>query len=882
MTISHSAWEEQQQKLQELTEAGVEINVKPDHKLEVSFQGHTYQLKLNRDASSLTDPALFKIATLSMHLLFKQNLLTSSFEKISIKDKKISVIGEKTQEIPLADTSSQSLEEIRGTFSTGGKIPGAEEAFSSKLDSILSPPPTLFSKLKKYEGLYALVHTSQLDSSKEVQSVYKKIEAKFTELEFLNSPAAWAQKADLLDALDLLIDKYPHAHLEPIQIGTPPDTAPWRTGSVPLVPYSHLKTAIEKMENALGKTAEVGTRRFKDMHALEDSLKGIAVGEHSGTAGNIIRGLTSQKRNPHLAPVFGAIYRFMTRMIGWAYKNPALIGSNLSKIAKASRGMGIQPMEILSRKLADDGGEVFFYRGPRYLFDPHKSIHQYKTVDEWFGRDLTPRARRDYLNKVRRMEKDLTASYGADPKGASRVVISNSDSRVRVKQIEGEDFSKPQDIVGKVLSAEAEEEAHQNKDNPAYYLESYQFNTNNLLGLKTQDNLQPGKLEQKKIKAFQSAVTKTGAGAHREITQERDHEQLILDAQRELLAGMARTFQREGAIQVIQRLAPADVHNYTATVKGTPLDHASAVEALKNRLSSTDSNKEERAVLEQLLEVFTAQEVALGRKSQPTIDIYGKLSGNTSVQTNAIDNRPAILAQNDRKVMLFQHEDGSLSMHVFIGATGVNRVNVTTDSIQMEQGDRQGDMRPGEDVYQAGENSSFAATRTTTRDGLKKLQVGERQGAFNKQGSTVISYYLPADFTILPEINAFKEVGAYQGQTRRRKVEGGSESATMRKEAEVLCKMGDPLLVKTEIALVQYLERLLPDSFKEPSQTAETILADFVKIETAPTPSEQRLHELLRKMTTLPSEDLSYSENTLKEKLTPLLTQRLVLLNPSS
>ena len=881
MTISHSAWEEQQQKLQELTEAGVEINLKPDHKLEVSFQGHTYQLKLNRDTSNLTDPALFRIATLSMHLLLKQDLLTSSFEKISIKDKKISVMGEKPQEKTLTGTSSKSLEEIQETFSTGEKIAGAEEAFSSKLDSILSPPPTRFSKLKKYEGLYALVEASQLDSSTEVLSAHQKIQTKFKEIEFHDSLAAWAQKADLLDALDLLIDKYPHAHLEPIQISTRSDTGAWRAGSVPLVPYSHLKTAIETMESALDKTAEVGTRQFTDMRALEDTLKGIAVGEHSGTTGNVIRGLTSQKRNPHLAPVFGAIYRFMTRMIGWAYKNPALIGSNLSKIAKASKGMGIQPMEILSRKLADDKGEVFFYRGPRYLFDPNKSIHQYTTVDEWFGRDLTPRARRDYLSKVRRMEKDLTASYGADPEGASRVVISNSDSRVRVKQIEGKDFSKPQDIVGKVLSAEAEEEAHQNKDNPAYYLESYQFNTNNLLGLKTQDNLEPGTLKQEKIEAFQSAVAQTEGRTTPEITKESDHQQLILDAQRELLAGMARTFQREGAIQVIQRLAPADVHNYTATVKGTPLDHARAVKALKKRLSSADSNNKEHAVLKQLLDVFAAQAVALGRTSQPTIDIYGKLSGNTSVQTNAIDNRPAILAQNDRKVMLFQHEDGSLSMHVFIGATGVNRVNVTTDSIQMDQGDRQGDMRPGEDVYKASDDS-FAATRTTTRDGLKKLQVGERQGAFNKQGSTVISYYLPADFTILPEINAFKEVGAYQGQTRRRKVDGGSESPTMRKEAEVLCKMGDPLLVKTEIALVQYLERLFPDSFKKPSQTAETILDDFVKTETVPTPSEQRLHELLKKITTLPPEGLSYSENTLKEKLTPLLTRRLALLKPSS
>ncbi len=257
------------------------------------------------------------------------------------------------------------------------------------------------------------------------------------------------------------------------------------------------------------------------------------------------------------------------------------------------------------------------------------------------------------------------------------------------------------------------------------------------------------------------------------------------------------------------------------------------------------------------------------------------MQGNTSVQTNAVDNNPGILSQNDRKVMLFQHEDGNISLHVFIGATGVNRVNVSTDSIQMEQGTRQGDMRPGQDVYTA-EKGFFAAKETTTRDGIRKLAVGERQGGFNKQGSTVISYYMPTDFAILPEISAFAQVGNYAGNTHRINSEGKPEIVRMRKEAEILCKMGDPLLVKTEIAMVQHLERLFPEKFSATNSPANgfNIVRDFANATFVPKENEHNIHNLLRRVSN-PNARLSHDESLLRARLQVMLTQRLGIIKQS-
>lgn len=410
------------------------------------------------------------------------------------------------------------------------------------------------------------------------------------------------------------------------------------------------------------------------------------------------------------------------------------------------------------------------------------------------------------------MEEEISTHYGPpSSKNSSRVAISNADCRARVRELS--DFAAPQEIVGKVLTEESAEEAAE--EDPSYYLGTYAFTTKQLLGLSREEKLEARPLPPKASS---------------------------MDAQRELLAGMARVFQEEGAVQVVQRLAPADIHNYTAPVNGTPLSQSAAVAVLAERAKTMGKEKESE-FLNTLLDYLP--------KKQTTIDIYGGLIGNASVQTAAVTNQPAILAQNDRKVMLFQHDDDSLSLHVFIGATGVNRVSVNQDSIHMEQGEQQGDMGFGTEASRG------------------KLRQGARKGGFDKEGSTVISYYLRSDFTPLESVKKAQESVVYEQIVQRKDFSGQIKPVTLRKEVEILCQMGDPLLIKTEIALAEKLETLLGKNFAT-CTSAEQVFQKFKQTQQAQDP----LHLFLNKK----DEDLTWSERQLKERLSHTIKERLRIL----
>lgn len=95
--------------------------------------------------------------------------------------------------------------------------------------------------------------------------------------------------------------------------------------------------------------------------------------------------------------------------------------------------------------------------------------------------------------------------------------------------------------------SEAELEAKARKDDPTYYANNYAFNNKNLFGRRSSDPMQLGVIPEKKGK-----------------------KQLVV-AQHELLAGIYWLLDRTGAVQVVQRLAPSDIHNYVAPLDGTPL-----------------------------------------------------------------------------------------------------------------------------------------------------------------------------------------------------------------------------------------------------------------------------------------------------------------------
>jgi phosphatidylserine decarboxylase len=586
---------------------------------------------------------------------------------------------------------------------------------------------------------------------KDLPEFYQFVEEAFRKIEHSDGILSWIHRGDLLDAIDCLVSRDParFKHLNITQNQTPNE---FKESSVPLIDYKTVKVVNEVLG---GNT----------IATLEDLKGKVDVLPENSKAAAVIDKVTRQNAGI-VAWFFRLVERVVTSIAGWKFNSPALFGNQLDKIADASIGMNIKSSEVLAVKKENETTKE--YRGPKFLFG--KSLHQFATVNDWFKRSLTEEATKLYVAKAEQKESSLTLKYGVEEQNVSRVVISNSDSRLRFHDIEPGKFGDTYELTGKVLNPESEELAKKRKDNPIYYEDKYKFSPKNLLGRLESDSMEP-----------------------RSVKDQKGDKQIIA-AQHELLSGMYRAFDRRGATQVIQRLAPEDVHNYVAPLNGKPLSN---LEATKFLAEQTGVNEQEKQHFKDLEEVFIKQEQELKRPSQPTIDIYGSLA---SVSTKAVSNRSSILSQNDRKIMLYKHEDGSFSMHVFIGATGVGKVDVSTETNPLQRGARQGDMQFGLDIYQKEDSSTVRDTKT--RDGLNKLTLGRWQGGFPINGSTVISYYLPKDFTLYPKLEEAKEKLAY-GE--------GIERA----EVELKAQMGSPILVKTEFAMAELLEKKFPKEFSE-------------------------------------------------------------------
>ncbi|CCB91351.1 putative uncharacterized protein [Waddlia chondrophila 2032/99] len=718
-----------------------------------------------------------------------------------------------------------------------------------RIDKMLLASPSRY----QFRGLsYQVAQSIKNLSPNQRKELYSSIEKAFRLVEHEDSNSAWIQRADLLDAIDVLVEDS-SGELKPM-LATSVEKQRKNKEDVPLVPYKQIKEAT------IIKTEQMRKKIVSDKKIELEPLDPVMVFEHSKAAKSVKK-LTS--REIRMENFLSVVYRTLTYVLG-KYQANKLFGS-ARFLASMSRQLEIESSEYLVRKEKDEKtGEkklVGYYRGPKFLFG--KSVHEYSNRNEWFKRSLTSAATAEYLQGVEVKEAKLTAKYG--PSGqVSRLVVANSDSRIRHHVLNPDEFGKTQELTGKVLNVEAEKEAKSKGDSAAYYSEKYKFSTKNLVGRENDDSMEIQTIS-KKMK---------------------NSEKLYVAAQHELLGGLWRAFDRQGAVQVVQRLAPADIHNYVAPLDGKPLNHKEACEVLKkrieerlNQLQHTSKDEKEAlqkevAHLEHLIQIFADQEEELGRASQATIDIYGT---NESVSTPAISNKSSILAQNDRKIMMFLHEDGSFSMHVFIGATGVNKVDVDQQTKKkMKRGARQGDMQFGKDRIEK-RDDFHTATAKKTVDSHRKLRLGEWKGGFPINGSTVISYYLKDDFRALPKVDRYKKAVA---------VGTGMD----RQEIEIKANMGDPLLIKTEILYAQVVERCFPNMFT-PLPTVDEVkqqillqdlgqrnLADDKQMLYFEHDQEvlQEIQELLKK------ENLTFDEQKMLEKFDSILEKRIDCIKENS
>ncbi len=184
---------------------------------------------------------------------------------------------------------------------------------------------------------------------------------------------------------------------------------------------------------------------------------------------------------------------------------------------------------------------------------------------------------------------------------------------------------------------------------------------------------------------------------------------------------------------VVQRLAPSDIHHFVSPSQGKIL----SLRELALQLKQTASGEESA----QLDNLATYYQTHSSHSDLATLYIQGACP--TSVSTIATQNKPTF-SQNDRKIMAMRHSTGAISIHIYIGAIGVNHVDLQVDArCDQNIGDNVGSMGFGHDARR-----SAWPKMATSDDSISlhrqagPIATGADTGVFDATGSTVVSLYL--------------------------------------------------------------------------------------------------------------------------------------------
>jgi phosphatidylserine decarboxylase len=672
-----------------------------------------------------------------------------------------------------------------------------------------------------------------------LSEVYDKIKREFDRSQADTSVAGLIRSSDLLEAYN---------------------TA-FHPGSVVQgVPLHRIRTTIpnpqqaEKTERATKDAkkavAEVGERAIllADYHKIEAITAKIAQAQAQGSPlskKDIEQLVASADLHVEPAP--------MGKMIDILYRHRFAgqkeLGAIVTQVAQWRYGSKTKTRDVektvaFFKNLHIDlwmeiGGELYSF-SELFGYD----LREQTTYHASFTRSLTESSKDLILEQsgYRQMQADVRHTIGEK----AQVVCSNSYSRNSLLEFKAGEADTARTIRGKVIDIELEEEG---TEHPAEaHVERHPFTLRGLLG---------GYCVQK------FSATPTDA-----------------ECQGQLLGFMASMIDHHSVTAVVQRLAPADVHHYYATADGTVLNRQECCEVLQQEISERERlgaalTEEDRAQIEQLkeLQAHFAAQGAEGNAS--TINIAG--STLSSVSTKALRTDPGILASNDRKIMMVRHDDGTIAIHAFIGASAVNNVGVTATPGATKAGHDYGWMAMGQEskeefitertgrpaaqpkppektitsmIRQAlraiinalslTKKPSSAAQKTEIegKKGRKASESGreitvvheegvpsvDRVG-FAMGGSTVVSLYLSRDFHPIPPVRRFLDVG-----TREMK-------GKLPESIEIQCHLGDPLatpvlyqtaqlMASLEITSGTPLERLrlLHQKLKDPSFSPTTPL----------------------------------------------------------
>jgi hypothetical protein len=546
-----------------------------------------------------------------------------------------------------------------------------------------------------------------------------------------NSKESILKCNDILEALSVAYRKdnslNQHLGLNVQRIAAPPIATTvkpsLKDNSIPLVRFSDMTQAIGLIEAVTaGKTA--ATLTLKEVH---QQLQGVLFDERV-PMGRVIAAMYSHELHIHT----------LDKLLTWAMgkKNRYKYVTALS-IVKFLKSLNVTPYVELN-------GQLYAYN------EVYKTeLRKESSNDNAFLRCFKDEIVQEFLLKnACDQQEEIYKTCGE-----GNLVISNSFNRLRLHYIGKNDGIIDPDhpkgvnakfnITGKVMS-ESKKNQKAVKHEKSYN-GKFAFSVKNMLGSEDDRN---------------TAIAEVVPASQLKIEK----------AHRKLLDCMTNMIDRHDMTMIVQRLAPEDVHHFAFPVKGTLLTKEESCRALLEMLEKT-AHEHEQAQLRELVQYFANQSDA--DKADAPINIQGT---QCSVNSKALHKHSEILAQNDRRITMMRHEDGSLSIHTYIGATGVNAVNVygvsgAANTVGTKVGSMGFGNLSGKKAWQPGQaydNGPSLVSRLRTRmtsiyyAAGKKGKLGAPIGAFPKEGSTVVSLYFSKDMVPTEELHKFTKTVRYK------------------------------------------------------------------------------------------------------------------------
>lgn len=642
-----------------------------------------------------------------------QFLSSSSFKPNEFSDKIFDALGAIDPNLP-AKSDKKSIEtQMQGLlFPKGNKKPEDQDVYK-KLKKIFSDAASRLKNNSELQQRHGVQVFKALNGLKKLYEIYRNdtsTEGIIKRNDVLEALSVAYRKTDSLNTILGLKDDQciTRVAAKVVMAAKPVFTET----SIPLVRFEHMESATKALKNYASQQGKKVDEL--DIHEVQEAL-GELLFEETVPYGALVdqmyaHGIVSGLIN------YNIIKDKITDVAG--------------KIQKRKNATSYSIVEFF-KKLNISVETTFKNEQYSYREMFKKSLHEEESNDAAFQRAMTPEAVDMLLKDASDLQDEITRTSGGN------LVISNSFNRLAYHVIKEGGVSKKFNITGKLLEEESEENREAVKSEQSY-TGRFAFSLKNMFG--SCDDRETG---------FERRETQ-------KPTNSVQADRLLLDCMTNMLDREA-TSPGGGVVMAVQRLAPADIHHFFLTSKGKKLTRLETCKVLE-KMIQRDKFASETRQLQELLGYFKKSEGDGNDNSKggSTINIEGT---RDSVNRKALYNESKILAQNMRKIMAVQHDDGTIAFHAFIGATSVNNVDVVAKPGDGQLGEAIGRMGFGnENGDKSNWQPGLADQKLVLATSGNSVVVSDSQVTFSKEGSTVISLYLSKDIIVVDKLEEFSDV----------------------------------------------------------------------------------------------------------------------------